>query len=346
VENHPQTETSIKTSMVDVVLADGFSMLTTTLILEALRFANLAHRRKAFDWKISGVQSGSPRASNGFTIESQSHLDGQVPAAEIVFLNASYFPEDARSERLFSWLRAANRHGSWILAVDTGPLLLAEAGLLSGKPATVHWEELISARERYPTVSFRNAGVEQSGRILTCSGGMAVLDLMLAFLSQYQGEDVAQFVRQCFFLKDADTTLVVRDKRLFAAVEAMRQATSVVLPLEDIAARANMSFRQMHRRFETEFGISPGKFYTALRLQKAQSLLLNSGYPISQVAFACGYSSASWFGKAYKSFYGISPLEERARLAAGKSRSVNRLAMFFQPSSSLIVNVLGQDVTP
>ncbi|TJV97101.1 MAG: helix-turn-helix domain-containing protein [Mesorhizobium sp.] len=346
METYPQTETSVKNAMVDVILADGFSMLTATLILEALRFANLAHRRKAFDWKIRGVQSSSPRASNGFTLEAQSHLDGHVAAAEIVFLNASYFPEDAKSERLFNWLRAASRHGSWILAVDTAPLLLAQAGLLNGKPATVHWEELVSAREHFPNVDFRSSSVEQSGRIFTCSGGMAVVDLMLAFLTEYQGEEVAQRVRQCFFLKDADTTLVVRDKRLFAAVEAMRQATSTVLPLEDIAVRANMSFRQMHRKFEAEFGISPGKFYTALRLQKAQSLLLNSGYPIADIAFACGYSSASWFGKAYKSFYGISPLEERVRLAAGKSRSVNRLAMFFQPSASLIVNVLGQGVTP
>ncbi|ESX48476.1 hypothetical protein X758_29915 [Mesorhizobium sp. LSHC416B00] len=345
MENRLQTELTNKSTMVDVVLADGFSMLTATLFLEALRFANLVHRRRAFDWKIKGVQSGSPRASNGFTLEAQSQIDGLVAPAEIVFLNVSYFPEEARSDKLFNWLRSARRHGAWILAVDTAPLLLAEAGLLMGKRATIHWDDLESARELFPDVDFRGSGIERSGRIFTCCGGMAVLDMTLEFLSEYQGEEVAQLVRQHFFLKDADTSLLVRDKRLFAAVDAMRQATSVVLPLEDIAARANISFRQMHRKFEAEFGVSPGKFYTALRLQKAQSLLLNSAFPLSDIAVACGYSSASWFGKAYKSFYGITPLEERVRLATGKSRSVNRLAMFFQPSASLIVNVIGQSVT-
>ncbi|RUV81514.1 hypothetical protein EOA51_31045, partial [Mesorhizobium sp. M1A.F.Ca.IN.020.32.1.1] len=65
-------------------------MLTTTLILEALRFVNLAHRRKAFDWTIKGVQSQSPRASNGFTFSAQRSFEANAEPAELVFLNASY----------------------------------------------------------------------------------------------------------------------------------------------------------------------------------------------------------------------------------------------------------------
>ncbi|MER9216706.1 helix-turn-helix domain-containing protein [Mesorhizobium sp. M0663] len=332
--------------LIDVVLADGFSMLTTTLILEALRFVNLAHRRKAFDWTIKGVQSDAPRASNGFTLAAQLQFDSNTPPADIVCLNASYFPEAASSARLLGWLRAAERHGTWILAVDTAPLLLAQAGLLDGRAATIHWEEFDSARELFPKVDFHSSGVEQSGRIFTCSGGMAVLDMMLRFLAQHQGDEISQRVRQCFFLNDADASLVARDKKLSTAVETMRRCTAKPVPLDNIAVRANMSPRQLYRQFEAEFGVSPGKFYTAIRLQKAQSLLLNTRFPISQIAFACGYSTASWFGKSYKSFFGITPNEERARLAAGKAQSENRLAMFFQPNSSLLVNILGQGATP
>ncbi|WP_352841108.1 helix-turn-helix domain-containing protein [Mesorhizobium sp. M0514] len=83
-----------------------------------------------------------------------------------------------------------------------------------------------------------------------------------------------------------------------------------------ISLRSNMSPRQLYRQFEAEFGVSPGKFYTAIRLQKAQSLLSNTRFPISQIAFACGYSTASWFSKSYKSFFGITPNEARVRLAA------------------------------
>ncbi|RWP12333.1 MAG: helix-turn-helix domain-containing protein [Mesorhizobium sp.] len=105
---------------------------------------------------------------------------------------------------------------------------------------------------------------------------------------------------------------------LSMAVEAMRHAITKPLPLDEIAARSNMSIRQLHRRFETEFGVAPGRFYTALRLQKGQSLLVNTRYPIAKIAFACGYSSASYFTQAYRSFFGVTPNEERARLPAGK----------------------------
>lgn len=342
VTHHPEV-TSVP---IDVVLADGFSMLTTTLMIEALRFVNLAHRRKAFDWHIKGVQSDAPRASNGFTLSAQMHFDSDAKPADIIFLNASYFPENAHSARLAAWLRAAERHGAWILAVDTAPLLLAQAGLLDGKVATVHWEEFESAQTRFPSVNFRGSGVEQSGRIFTCSGGMAVLDMMLLFLNQHQGEDVTRFVRQCFFLKEADTSLVIRNKRLSMAIQTMRQHLSQPLLLEDIAGQANLSLRQLHREFQTEFGVSPRRFYAALRMQKAQSLLISTDYPVSKIAYACGYASESYFGKSYRAFFGISPTEEKARLAAGKSRAENRLAMFFQPSSSLLVNVVDPSITP
>ncbi|RWD52285.1 MAG: helix-turn-helix domain-containing protein [Mesorhizobium sp.] len=331
---------------IDVVLADGFSMLTTTLILEALRFVNLAHRRMAFNWTIKGIQSESPRASNGFTLAAQQQFDSDTPPAEIIFLNASYFPDTAGSPRLSAWLRAAERHGAWILAVDTAPLLLAEAGLLTNRVATVHWEEFAGAQVRFPQVGFRTTSVEQSGRIITCSGGMAVLDMMLRLVTLHQGEAVAQHVRECFFLKDAETSLFVRDRKLSLAVELMRQFTESPLPLNDIAARSHMSMRQLQRRFEAEFGVAPGRFYTALRLQKGQSLLVNTRYPVAKVAFACGYASASHFSQAYRSFFGVTPHEERARLAAGQAQSRNRLAMFFQPSSSLLVDVHGPRLTP
>ncbi|RWI89997.1 MAG: helix-turn-helix domain-containing protein [Mesorhizobium sp.] len=339
-------EPSSKPVLIDVILADGFSMLTTTLILEALRFVNLAHRRKAFDWSIRGVQSQSPRASNGFTFSAQRSFDGEAEPAELVFLNASYFPDAAASPELLAWLRNAARHGAWIAAVDTAPLLLAQAGLLYRKKAAVHWEELESAQERFPDVDFRTSGVEQSGRLFTCSGGMAVLDLMLRLIAQHQGEDIARYVRECFFLKDAETNLLVRDRKLALALSVMRQFIDAPLALEEVAARCNMSPRQMQRRFVAEFGVPPSSFYTALRLQKAQSLLVGTHSPIATIAFGCGYASPSHFTHAYRSFFGISPQEERARIAAGKARSQNRLAMFFQPSSSLLVDVLGPGLTP
>ncbi|RWP12332.1 MAG: hypothetical protein EOR01_33140 [Mesorhizobium sp.] len=165
------SQAASKPVLIEVVLANGFSMLTTTLILEALRFVNLAHRRKAFDWMIKGIQSDAPRASNGFTIAAQRQFDSNTPPAEIVFVNASYFSDAAGSPRPSGWLRAAERHGAWILAVDTAPLLLAQAGVLDERVATIHREEIDSARNSFLRSSSAAPGWSKAGASSPAAAG-------------------------------------------------------------------------------------------------------------------------------------------------------------------------------
>jgi AraC family carnitine catabolism transcriptional activator len=312
-------------------------MLTTVLVLEALRFANLTSHAKTFDWGILGVQNKAPKASNGFVLQAQQEFGDSAPEADIIVVNASYFAQEAASDRLSAWLRAAHRRGAWILAIDTAPYLLAQANLLNGRVATIHWEEIDAARTLFPEVDFRGSGHEQSNRILTCSGGLAVIDMMMDFLCQTQGESLMQKVRQCFFLRDAQNELRARDKQLANAVELMAANIATPMPLDEIAKATHRSPRQLQREFVEEFGISPGKFYVAMRLNRAQSLLLTTKFAISDIGYSCGYGTPSWFVKAYKSFFGITPSEERERQSRGKQQAGNRLSMFFQPSSNLIV---------
>ena len=330
---------SDKKIIVDVVLADGFSMLTTMLILEAFRFANLTLRRPAIDWRIRGVQSGAPKASNGFTLQSHSRFSDSEPSADVVVLNASYFPQEAASPEFFAWLRAAHRKGAWLLALDTGPRLLAGAGLLDGRVATIHWEELDSVRALFPKAEFHGTDFEQNGRIFTCSGGMAVLDMALSFLAQVFDTQLATAVRQCFFLNEARDLVNSRNAKLSRAIEIMAAHIATPLGLGKIAKEAHFSERQMNRAFAAEFDTTPGQFYTAMRLNKAQSLVLNTRFQIAEIGYACGYATPSWFIKSYRTFFGITPNEERLRQEAGREQAQNRLVLFFQPNSTLSVGL-------
>ncbi|MDA7965812.1 helix-turn-helix domain-containing protein [Ruegeria sp.] len=331
-----------KKIVIDVVLADGFSMLTTMLILEAFRFANLTLRRPAIDWRIRGIQSGAPKASNGFTLQSHSRFSDTETPADVVVLNASYFPDEAASPAFFAWLRAAHRQGSWLLALDTAPRLLAGAGLLDGRAATIHWEELDSVRALFPKAEFNGTDFEQSGRIFTCSGGMAVLDMALSFLAQLFDAQLARGVRQCFFLNEGRDLVAARNAKLSRAIEIMSAHIAAPLALGQIAKQAHFSERQMNRAFATEFDTTPGQFYTAMRLNKAQSLVLNTRFQIAEIGYTCGYATPSWFIKSYRTFFGITPNEERLRQEAGREQAQNRLVLFFQPNSTLSVGLSPQ----
>ena len=53
------------------------------------------------------------------------------------------------------WIAQQYRGGASVLAVGTGVCLLAEAGILDGKPATTHWHYLEQFARDYPRVKLQ-----------------------------------------------------------------------------------------------------------------------------------------------------------------------------------------------
>jgi transcriptional regulator GlxA family with amidase domain len=91
------------------------------------------------------------------------------------------------------WLRGAHESSEWTASVCTGSLILAAAGLLSGKRATTHWaalEEL--GRLGAEPVSER---VVFDGKIVTAAGVSAGIDMALALAAKAAGEQVAQSIQ-------------------------------------------------------------------------------------------------------------------------------------------------------
>lgn len=60
--------------------------------------------------------------------------------------------------------------------------------------------------------------------------------------------------------------------------------------------------------FKHYFNTGIYQFYTQERLAKAKLMLLETDLPLSSIAEACGFSSASTFSKAFKKKYGMTPL--------------------------------------
>jgi transcriptional regulator GlxA family with amidase domain len=91
------------------------------------------------------------------------------------------------------WLRAAHETSSWTTSVCTGSLVLAAAGLLSGRRATSHWLALDElGRLGAMPVSER---VVFDGRLVTAAGVSAGIDMALALAGRVAGEQVAQAIQ-------------------------------------------------------------------------------------------------------------------------------------------------------
>jgi AraC-like DNA-binding protein len=75
----------------------------------------------------------------------------------------------------------------------------------------------------------------------------------------------------------------------------------------ELAQQAGVSVRTLHRGFSALFNTTVVGYLTQQRLQKAEMLLRQGNYQVSEVAHLVGYSHLSRFAAAFKRQYGITP---------------------------------------
>lgn len=80
------------------------------------------------------------------------------------------------------------------------------------------------------------------------------------------------------------------------------------LKLSDLAEKFPYSESHLRLLFRKRMGMSLGTYIQKVKMNRARSLLVNSGLNVSQVAQACGYDSIYSFSRAFKKSSGLSPL--------------------------------------
>lgn len=101
----------------------------------------------------------------------------------------------------------------------------------------------------------------------------------------------------------------VVDKYKTPVWEIMEANYMYNLKIQDFANISNRSVSTFKRDFKEYYKISPGKWLTERRLNKAKSLLETTNNSISQVAFESGFQNSSHFSRIFKEKYKVSPSE-------------------------------------
>ncbi len=81
------------------------------------------------------------------------------------------------------------------------------------------------------------------------------------------------------------------------------------LNVEMLASRIGLSRVQLHRKMKELVGIATSDFIRNIRLKQASILLREKRMDISQVAYAVGFTSQTYFSTAFKKHFGVSPTE-------------------------------------
>ena len=119
------------------IVVPRFNITTLITMIETLRIANYLAPSSTFSWEVASFDGSKIIASNGMTATIKTANDN-LRSAEFVFILGSWGTEHYHNQKLTAWLRKRARAGERICGVELGSYIVARAGLLDGKLATIH----------------------------------------------------------------------------------------------------------------------------------------------------------------------------------------------------------------
>ncbi|MFY0312130.1 GlxA family transcriptional regulator [Leisingera sp. D0M16] len=301
----------------------GFSLMALSSAIEPLRAVNRLTGEDRYVWSVAADTVGQVAASNGLEVSATADA-AHFPRADLTVVVASYDAERYFNPALFRSLRRLRAERRQIGAVSNGTLLLARAGVLSGRRVTIHWETQRLLAEEFPDLDV-SADIYCSDKgVLTAAGGTASMDMMLALIAGREGAEMAADVSDQFLhgpvrpstemqRQDVRWRFQTADRRIVTAIRAMEEHKPDPLKIGQVAGIAGVSERQLERLFLSEFGKSPSDFYLELRLKAAEKWLLNSTESLEEISEKLGFSSLSHFSRRFKGWAGESPSAVRRR---------------------------------
>jgi AraC family transcriptional regulator, glycine betaine-responsive activator len=308
------------------LLLDQFTMLSFAGAIEPLRIANRIGGEAFYRWKLAGEGGVEAVCSNGAAFKLDMGLD-EIERDDVVLVCGGMDVQAATTKAVLNWLRREARRGVIIGGLCTAGYTLARAGLLTGKRATIHWENHDSFLEEFEDIKLTKSVFVVDGNRWTTAGGTSSIDLMLKIIADDYGEDLANEVADQLIYSsirtDQDTQRLsiptrigVRHPKLAQVIQIMESHIEDPISPADLAHDVGMSTRQLERLFRRYLNRSPKRYYMELRLQKARNLLMQTDMSVINVALACGFASPSHFSKCYRAQYRTTPYRERGSHAA------------------------------
>ena len=109
-------------------------------------------------------------------------------------------------------------------------------------------------------------------------------------------------------------------------IATMRERLDEELSLHEMADVAIMSAFHFNRTFNQVTGMPPGRFLSALRLERARRLLLTTDERVTDVCFDVGYNSLGTFTRRFTEVLGVSPRLLRSYAVATPPPALTRAA--------------------
>ncbi len=310
----------MKTTRIAVVEYAGAQKAAALGLIDLLATANRLHRpSRARALELVRVEEAGLREPVApFTALILPPSLREQPPAEV-------------SDDLARWLNARHAEGTTLCSICVGTFVLAELGLLDGRPATTHWALREVFMERFPRVELDvDRLIVDDGDVITGGGLMAWIDLGLRLVGRYLGPSTVLTTSRYFlvdpggreqrFYRTFAPVLTHGDAPILKVQRWLQRNYAAAVTVPSMAARAGLAQRTFMRRFQRATGLKTREYMQHLRIDQARELLGLTSKSLQEVAWEVGYEDPGAFRAVFVGLVGLSPAEYRRRLGAEHSR--------------------------
>jgi len=302
----------------------GFEMLDVTGPLESFATA-MALQPGCYQWRLVAEQPGAVTAASGLRLLVPDGLLAPEPIDTLLIAGGAGVVAACQSPTLLAWVRQMAPLARRVGSICTGALLLAEAGLLSGRRATTHWNWCRRLADTHPDIQVEADPIfVRDGPVWSSAGVTAGMDMALAMIEADYGAELAlrtarelvMFVKRPGGQAQFSAELAVQrttDDTIRRVQEWAIGRLEGDLSLSVLADQAGMSVRTFSRHFRHATGHSPAHWIETMRLERARRLLEGSAQPIETLASRCGFASGDVLRRLFIRRLGVAPGEYRQR---------------------------------
>ncbi|WP_148864055.1 DJ-1/PfpI family protein [Marinobacter fonticola] len=185
------------TTRVGLFVFDEVEVLDFAGPYEVFTTASRVHRRtqpvgpEPFSVVTISRYGGRVTTRAGLRIEAD-HTIAEHPDVDLLIVPGGVVAAELEKPAVIRWIEQTANKAPLTASVCTGAFLLAEAGLLNGRTATTHWEDLDDLRQAFPGVNVLpgRRWIDQ-GSVVTSGGISAGIDMSLHLVERLAGRELA-----------------------------------------------------------------------------------------------------------------------------------------------------------
>ncbi len=296
---------------IHVLLFDEFSNHCLANAIEPFRAANTIARQKLYVWEHFSMPGGKVTSSSGLPVETRP-MTAAAGGGDYLFIMPSYGYGELSNPKMSQSLRAARRRYATLVGMDTGAWLLAKAGLLDGRRATIHWDEYTPFLEAFPEVNAVEDRFVIEDGLATCGGASTTFELMLELIRREHSPTFALEIAALFM--HGDKLDMYDPLQRWSADALVRSATALMrrnleqpLSIPELARQLRSDQRTLEKRFQEKVKSTPLSIYRGIRLREARRQVELTTLSIAEIAERCGYRNTSAMIRAFRQEFGHPP---------------------------------------